>query len=196
DLSDFFQPAHVPPVANAVTYTRASNVPLLIPVTNLLSNVTDVYGDPITLVGVGADGVNLLTTNGATLVNNGSYILYTNSVTPNVNDSFEYTVSDGQGGTNVGTVSIVVNNSNLFGQTSPQLAVTGTNATVTFFGIPGYQYIVDRSTNLMTGSGWVPISTNTAPTDGVIKIMDDFRDLGIPVPPLPSPVFYRLQYNP
>jgi Bacterial Ig domain/Phosphoesterase family/Cadherin-like domain len=195
DLSDFFQPAHVPPVANPVSYTRAANLPLVIPITNLLGNVTSIYGDPITLVGVGTDGLNLLTTNGATLVNNGSYILYTNSVTPNVNDSFEYTVSDGQGGTNAGTVSIVINN-NLFGQTSPQLSMTSTNTTVTFFGIPGYSYIVDRSTNMVMGAGWVPISTNVAPSSGVIQILDNFQDLGIPIPPLPPAVFYRLQYNP
>jgi hypothetical protein len=195
DLSDFFQTAHAPPVANPVSYTRTANLPLLIPITNLLSNVTSIYGDPITLVGVGTDGMNLLTTNGTTLVNNGSYILYTNSVTPNANDSFEYTVSDGQGGTNVGTVSIVINN-NLFGQTSPQLAVGSTNVTATFFGIPGYSYIVDRSTNLMVGAGWVPISTNTAPASGVIQIIDNFQGLGVTIPPLPSPVFYRLQYNP
>ncbi len=196
DLSDFFQPAHVPPVAGHASYTRPANLPLLISITNLLSNVTDVYGDPISLVGVGTDGMNLLSTNGATLVNNGSYILYTNSVTPNANDSFEYTVSDGQGGTNVGTVTIIVNNNSLFGQTSPQLTSTGTNVTATFFGVPGYEYIVDRSTNLTAGEGWVPISTNTAPAGGVIQVTDDFQDLGIPIPPLPGSVFYRLQYDP
>jgi hypothetical protein len=195
DLSDFFQTAHVPPTANPVSYIRAANLPLLIPITNLLSNASSIYNDPITLVGVGTDGANLLTTNGVTLVNNGSYILYTNSVTPNANDSFEYTVSDGQGGTNVGIVSIILNN-NLFGQTSPQLAVSGTNVTATFFGIPGYSYIVERSTNLVEGAGWVPISTNTAPATGVIKVIDDFQDLGIPIPPLPPAVFYRLEYNP
>ena len=195
DLSDFFQVGHVAPVANPVTYMRAANFPLLIAISNLLSNATSIYGDPISLVGVGTDGLNLLTTNGATLANNGSYILYTNSVTPNVNDSFEYTVSDGQGGTGVGTVSIAINSS-LFGQSSPHLALSTTNVAATFFGVPGYQYIVDRSTNLTTGAGWVPISTNVAPANGVIQILDNFQDLGIPIPPLPAAVYYRLQYNP
>lgn len=195
DLSDFFVTAHVPPVANPVTYTRAANVTLLISITNLLSNVSSVYGNPITLVGVGTDGLNLLTTNGATLANNGAYILYTNGVTPNVNDSFLYTVSDGQGGTNVGTVSIVINN-NLIGQTNPKLATTTTNITATFFGVPGFRYTMDRSTNLTVGEGWMPISTNVAPADGVIQVLDNFQDLGIPIPPLPGSAFYRLQYNP
>ena len=196
DLSDFFQGVHVPPVARPAYYTRAANVPLLISVSDLLTNATDVYGNSITLVGVGTDGLNLLSTNGVTLLNNAIYILYTNSMTPNVNDSFNYTVSDGQGGTNVGTVFVVLNNNNLTGQSNARLDLSSTNVTANFFGLPGYRYTVDRSTNLVQGLGWVPISTNTAPANGVIQITDGFQDLGIPIPPLPASAFYRLRYNP
>ncbi len=186
-----------PPVAGIVNYTRADNIPVIIAVSDLLTNVTDADGDAITLIGVGTDGANLLTTNGATLMNNGSYLFYTNSVTPNVNDSFEYSVSDGNGGTSLGKVLITINNS-LTGQTGANLTIGTTNVTASFFGVPGYRYAIDRSTNLMTGAGlgWVPISTNTAPAGGLIQIRDNFQDLGIPIPPLPSQVFYRLRYNP
>jgi len=74
--------------------------------------------------------------------------------------------------------------------------VAAASVTANFFGVPGFQYVVQRSTNLVTGAGWVPISTNTAPPDGLIQVQDTFQGLGIPVPPVPSPVYYRLQYNP
>jgi hypothetical protein len=42
----------------------------------------------------------------------------------------------------------------------------------------------------------VPISTNTAPANGLIQVPDGFQDLGIAVPPLPAAAYYRLRYNP
>ena len=184
-----------PPVATPVFFARASGVTLLIKISNLLTNVTDADEDAITLVGVGKDGLNLLSTNGATLFNNGTYLLYTNSVTPNVNDGFNYTVSDGQGGTNVAALAILLNN-NIIGQSNVRLTISSTNVAANFFGVPGFKYTVQRSTNLTQGLGWVPISTNTAPIGGLIQVLDGFQDLGIPVPPVPANVFYRLEYNP
>jgi hypothetical protein len=124
-------------------------------------------------------------------------VFYTNSVTPNVNDSFEYTVSDGHGGTSLGTVLIVMDD-NLISRTNVNLILSSTNATVNFFGVPGFQYAVERSTNLTpgVGLGWVSIRTNVAPSSGIIQVKDNFQDLGIQIPPLPSTAFYRLRYNP
>ena len=185
-----------PPVAGTAYYTRPANISLKIAISDLLTNVTVAEDDYVTLVGVGTDGLNLLSTNGTTLFTNSTYILYTNSVTPNVNDSFNYTVSDVVGQRSIGTVLITINNNNIIGQTNVNLNVSSTNVTANFFGVPGYQYTVDRSTNLTQGLGWVPISTNTAPANGLIQVVDDFQDLGIPIPPVPSSVFYRLRYNP
>ena len=185
-----------PPVAGTAYYTRPANISLKIAISDLLTNVTVAEDDYVTLVGVGTDGLNLLSTNGTTLFTNSTYILYTNSVTPNVNDSFNYTVSDVVGQRSIGTVLITINNNNIIGQTNVNLNVSSTNVTANFFGVPGYQYTVDRSTNLTQGLGWVPISTNTAPANGLIQVVDNFQDLGIPIPPVPSSVFYRLRYNP
>ena len=189
-----------PPVAGPVYYSRPPGARLLIQVSQLLTNATDVDGDILTLIGVGTDGYNLLTTNGTPLFNSGAYLLYTNSVTPNVNDAFKYTVSDGFGGLSTGTVTILLTtnvlNANITGQSNVKLNVAAASVTANFFGVPGFQYVVQRSTNLVTGAGWVPISTNTAPPDGLIQVQDTFQGLGIPVPPVPSPVYYRLQYNP
>ena len=132
-------------------------------------------------------GVNLTTTNGATLVTNNTLILYPKS--PTVNDQFTYSISDGHGGTGVGIVNIL-----LSGTTSSALSITsitGSNPTaLKAFGIPAYTYIVERSTNMVS---WVPISTNTAASTGDVNVIDNFTDLG-GVPPVSA--FYRLTWNP
>jgi len=186
-----------PPVPTTVVYQRAASLPLEILISDLLTNVTDVDGDPITLVGVGTDGLNLQTTNGVTLSTDSNYIYYTNSVMPNVNDSFEYAVSDGQGGVSLGTIMIVVNTNYVTPPSIPVILST-TNAVVNFFGVPGAQYEVDRSTNLTPGlgMGWVPISTNVAPVSGIIQVNDTFQNLGIQTPPTPPASYYRLRPNP
>jgi hypothetical protein len=183
-------------VAGTAYYARGDNIPLVISVSALLANVTDLFGYPITLVGVGTDGANLQTTTGATLMNNGTDIFYTNSVPANNNDGFQYKVSDGRGDTALGSVVITMNN-NLTGQTSPNLVFGNSSVTATFFGVPGYPYAVDRSTNLTpgVGAGWVQINTTTAPACGQFQVIDTFQDIPV-VPPLPSSVFYRLRYNP
>ena len=184
----------VGPVAGDANYTRSSGVTLLIKVSDLLTNVTDVNGWSVGLTGVGTDGLNLLTTNGTTLFNNGTYIVYTNSVISGVNDAFQYTVSDEHGSTNSGTVFITFNNSttNLVGQSNAKLVVNGSTVKASFSGVPGYRYTVDRSTN-SPSYGWVPISTNIAPANTVIQITDNFQDLGFVVP---NSAYYRLRYNP
>ena len=182
----------VGPIANTAYYARPANVSLKIQVSDLLTNVTDANGFTVSFVGVGTDGLNDQTTNGATLFNYGSFIGYTNSVTPNVNDSFKYTVSDGHGSTATGTVVILISN-NVTGQSNVRLTVSNASITANFFGVPGLQYTVQRSTNLVD---WVSISTNTAPATGLIQVTDTFQDLGQSVPPLPSPAYYRLSYNP
>ena len=188
----------VGPVAANASYTRSAGVALLINISNLLTNVTDANGFAVSLVGAGTDGFNLLTTNGATLLNNGTFLYYSNSVTPKVNDAFTYTVSDGHGSTNFGTVFIIVNDASLnpFGQNNVALNLSSTNVTANFFGVPGYQYTVERSTNLSAGLGWLPVSTNVAPGNGLMQVKDNFQNLNIQVPPVPASVFYRLRYNP
>jgi len=70
-------------------------------------------------------------------------------------------------------------------------SITGGNPNgLTAYGIPGFTYITERSTNL---TDWVEISTNTAATNGVISVSDSFSDLGGSAP---SSAFYRLLWQP
>ena len=69
-------------------------------------------------------------------------------------------------------------NAYLTGQ-GQSVTVSGGPATVTFGCIPGYTYVVQRTTNLMPTVVWVNISTNVAPANGLFKVIDGFSDLGI-----------------
>ena len=168
-----------PPVVNATSYARNAAVnQIKIAVTNLLTNATDVDGDSLTLAAVSA------TTNNAYIIISGGYVMYDN--TNAVADEFTYTVSDGFGGTNSATVTINVDSTPLFGQaTIPAVDTTSGTATLSFAGIPTYNYSVQRSTNL---TSWAVIWTTNAPAGGTFQYIDN---------PAPQPsAYYRLQYNP
>ena len=120
-------------------------------------------------------------TNGIAPTSDGTRIFYQN--TNRVNDEFNYTVSDGFGGTGTGTVRVVVSPF-LAGQNASVSVGTGA-ATVDFAGIPGYTYGVQRSTDLVN---WTMLLTTNAPADGAFEVTD-------PAPPQPT-AFYRLVWNP
>ena len=74
------------------------------------------------------------------------------------------------------------------GSTNATALPAGTNCTLTYLGIPEYEYLTQRSTNLAAG-GWLSISTNTAPASGKIGVIDGFTDLQ---GASPGSAFYRL----
>jgi hypothetical protein len=106
-----------------------------------------------------------------------------------VSDAFNYFVNDGFGGLTTNTVYLTVDTSQT-GQ--PRLTitnVTSSSAKVSFGGLPGYLYYLQRSTNLAGLPGvWATISTNTTSTNVVFTIIDTFPDLGFK----PTPAFYRV----
>jgi autotransporter-associated beta strand protein len=175
-------------MATNVTYVRNAGSSLKISKTNLLTNASDTDSETISLVGVGTDGVNLLTTNGVILTTDANWIYYTNSVTPNAPDSFSYKVTDSRGCLGLGTVTVqVITNATSQGTT---VVVSGNTATVGFAGIPGRSYQVQRSTNLVD---WATLATTNAPAGGVFEWVDDFNDLGVPPADPPSSAYYRLR---
>ena len=185
-----------PPVTTILVASRTAGFPLEIALTDIATNWTDADGDPVELT-----AVNLTSTNGASVYPvsmttnlDGSYVI-TNTAylgyvpTADVADQLSYSVSDGQGGTNIGYINIVVVSS--VTGTNSITSITGGNPNgLTAYGIPGFTYITERSTNL---TDWVEISTNTAATNGVISVSDSFSDLGGSAP---SSAFYRLLWQP
>src|SRR6185369_6125910 len=95
----------------------------------------------------------LTTTNGVTLVTNGTTVFYSNTANPN--DLFNYTINDGHGGSATGTVMIAAWT---IGQFISPPNVNASSVTLHFAGGPGLTYYLDRSINLPPD--WVTISTN------------------------------------
>jgi hypothetical protein len=161
--------------------TRNKGVSLKIRISDLLSGYTsDADGDGRALIGIGVAGHGTLTTND-------TYIFY--SPSDDSNDSFTYTIRDLHSYRPGDTVRTAMNSINITVGNSSGIAqgvtISGGTATVNLAGIPGYTYLLQRSTNLID---WTAISTNTAPTNGVYQVIDNFQDIGF----VPSSAYYRM----
>ena len=167
------------PIANANTLFWVKGwANKSISITNLLANDTDADGDTITLIGVDATSAN-----GVSLATNTTSIQYNGALTNN--DSFNYTISDGLGGTASALVTItVINNSNHLGG----ITLTATNATSMFYANNGMECYVMRATNVTFTAGISNFPSSLAPSNGLIQIADNFADLGS----VPNWAFYRL----
>jgi hypothetical protein len=198
EILSFTTTTNHPPVAAVLTLTQTANVPLMLALSDLATNWSDIDGDPVSLV-----SINFTSTNGATvyplnLTTNldGSYVITNLSllgfVNPaKLNDQISYTISDGLGDSTVGLINIVVSFDALTGQVTGIISSFNNNSvTLSFAGVPGYTYAVERSTNLPT---WTPIWTNTAPAGSFFNFTDTFGDLGGIAP---SSAFYRLSWTP
>ncbi|WP_204137364.1 Ig-like domain-containing protein [Halomicronema sp. CCY15110] len=95
-------PANTPPTATDDSATVTSGGSILIPI---LDNDSDPDGDGLVLQSVSTPTHGTATINGASI----SYTAPANYVGP---DSFTYTVADGNGGTDTGTVSVTVQATN------------------------------------------------------------------------------------
>ena len=96
-------PVNDPPVADADAYTTAEDAVLGVPaVSGVLFGDSDIDGDSLTVTGFTQPA------NGTVAVGADGSFVYTPNANFNGADSFTYAVSDGNGGTATGTVSIAV----------------------------------------------------------------------------------------
>jgi hypothetical protein len=197
NLSDGQVVTNHPPAAAVMTVYRTADLNLMVALSDIATNWSDTDGDNVELT-----GVNLLSTNSQTLyllnvttngdgslaTTNFSFVGYTNN--SNINDQFSYSIVDSYGGTNIGYVNIVIVSS--VGGTNSITAIASGNPTIiTAYGIPGYTYVAQRATNLVSPV-WINIATNFAATNGMISASDSFTDLG-GTPPLSA--YYRLSWS-
>ena len=94
-------PTNQPPVANPDSATTAQNTAVTIAASTLLANDTDANGDSLSLTGVSNP------VNGSVTVSNGN-VIFTPSTNFTGNASFDYSISDGKGGTSSANVSVAV----------------------------------------------------------------------------------------
>lgn len=124
-------------------------------------------GDTLAVVAVSSP-----TANGATVTTDGIAVTYTALSTFTGTDSFTYTVSDGNGGTAVGTVSMTVSANS---GASPNIVSPPTYAdgkfSVTFAGIPNAQYTVEYAEG-SPAPPWTKLKNVTAGANGLFVVED------------------------
>jgi hypothetical protein len=169
-----------PPQTGFFSFSVTNGLPLKVAISSLLSAVVDADSDTVALASVG------ISTNGMVSPTNSAFILFRN--TNYVNDRFDYTVKDSYGAVATGQVLVASVMAPFTGQNA-SLAPSGGSNVLTFHGIPGFVYAVQRSVNLLT---WKNISTNTVPGNGTLNYTDRFADLSQP----PASAFYRLLWLP
>jgi hypothetical protein len=147
-----------PPVANPDAITTASNTPVTFAAAKLTLNDTDIDGDPLTVVAVSSNSA----AGGKAILASGQ-VTYTPPVNFVGNDTFTYTISDGQGGAATGPVMATVGPGGavalniVFGP-----VIIGSNFIVSFAGIPGLTYTIEGSSNVV--GPWTKVANLTAPT--------------------------------
>lgn len=147
----------------------------------LLSKAADVDGDALTVT-----SVNYLTNLGATVTLGAASITYSPAADFTGFDNFHVTLSDPHGATVSGVVTVTVGSppgAGGQGGNTPQLTMLpGGDVGISFQGIPGRTYQIQRSTNL---TDWTPLTTVTAAGNGAVDFTDE--------DPPEGSAFYRLR---
>ncbi|BDI16389.1 hypothetical protein ANSO36C_21910 [Nostoc cf. commune SO-36] len=147
-------PVNDAPVAGEDSATANQNTPLTLLAADLLANDTDVDSSTLSITAV-SNAVN-----GTVTLNSSGNVVFTPTTGfSNGNGSFNYTLSDGNGGTDLGIVTVAVgttlngtnNNDNLNG-TSGNDIINGLNAQDTISGNAGNDNLVgDNGDDLLFG---------------------------------------------
>ncbi|MGK7957790.1 MAG: Ig-like domain-containing protein [Crocosphaera sp.] len=95
-------PVNDAPVAVDDTATTSENTPLILEATSLLANDEDIEQDELIITGVGNS------TNGQVTLDNDGNVIFTPDPNFTGEATFDYTISDGNNGTNTGTVTVTV----------------------------------------------------------------------------------------
>jgi hypothetical protein len=146
-------PTNQPPVANTDSATTAQNTAVTIAASTLLANDTDANGDSLSLMGV-SNAVN-----GSVTFSN-SNVIFTPSTNFTGNASFNYSISDGFGGTSSANVSVAVGGTQIGGSgndiltgTAGNDSLNGGNGNDSLIGNGGNDTLIgDNGTDFLVGS--------------------------------------------
>jgi hypothetical protein len=164
------------PVFPGYTVTLKTGKVLAIAPAKILARASDPDGGAVTLTrafGPSAQGGTVSLT---------GTLNYTPPASFTGTDSFEIELTGSQGGTLRATVTVTVTADASAGLNQTEIRLRDGMVDLTFRGIPGRSYTVQRSTNLLT---WTTLATVVAGADGRIAFTD-------PSPPQPSG-YYRAQ---
>jgi hypothetical protein len=153
-----------PPVAGNFDIWAAANVPVPIPFSQVLSNVTDVDGNTLSIGGYSGQS-----TAGGVITASAIAFTYTPPAGTLVTDQFTYVVEDGLGGQATGMITIHFVISAKPHIDASNINNAGGGAIYTEGGTPDGVYQVQVSADLIN---WTLLETVTASSTGIIEILD------------------------
>jgi len=150
-------------------------------VTDLLINDSDPDGDTIVFSGVAPNS-----TYGGTVTSSSDWVFYTPAAGFTNADTFTYTISDGYGGTSIGSVTVNVKSDNSQPQNFAIEDLGNGSFGLTFTGIPGRTYRI-QYTEQLENPNWQTLASGTPNSLGFFEYVD--------TPPIEKPTrFYRSVY--
>jgi autotransporter-associated beta strand protein len=165
------QIVNTPPIAPNTTASVTENASLVLSVAKLLSLACDADGDPLSITSASPTSTNGPANN--VVLDTGAGTI---TCTPAANfvgtDLFSFIVSDSYGASSTGSVLVTVTSASV---PSPNIVVPPSCAngvfSVTFAGIPGYNYTIQYSPNL-SGGPWTSFTNLKAGDDGQFTVTD------------------------
>ncbi|MEK7950938.1 DUF5060 domain-containing protein [Luteolibacter soli] len=167
---------NLPPVYNGYAFITSVNEPLSLPYGAILASASDPDGDPVSPV-----MTNGSSSQGGQVVMEAGHLTYAPSIDYFGPDSFVLTVGDGRGGFTTATITVQVAEAGSIPPptSSPGLLRVGEGVMrFRYFGAPGANYTLERSTDLAT---WTTLATDLS---GEI----DYLDTAAPT----KAAFYRI----
>ncbi len=166
---------NLPPEAGTFSTATLQDSGRVVYFDQLLATCGDLDGDTLSVTNVGSS------TNGATVIVVGTNALYVPLPGFVGRDEFPYTISDGRGGSAVGTVVVDVYPADGSGLRLTSALRSGADMDLTFAGLPGRTYVVQRALEV-TGP-WTNILSSVADPLGNVSCRDTNS--------APSKAFYR-----
>ena len=84
-------------------------------------------------------------------------------------------------------MNILVSTNSVFSLGNPQITPINGGVLMTFYGVPGYAYVVQRNLDIGNPAIWLDFSTNSTTTSNPAIIVTDTNN---------PQAFYRLKWQP
>jgi hypothetical protein len=161
------QVINTPPVAGKVTIERSPTTSVKVRLSTLLASCSDADGDTLTPT------VSSTSASNATVTVSGGWVFYTPPAGFTNADSFTYTITDGRGGSAVGTVTVAIHVDNSPSQNLTITDLDNGSYRISGNGISGYTYRLQYS-DTAAPFNWVNMfgGSVTADSTGKFEYID------------------------
>ena len=164
-VADGFWPDYGdPPEAAPRTLGVQAGETGVLPLVKLLLRSSDPNGETLRVAAASA-----ISAHGGTVVLGAEDIQYTPVVGFSGGDTFSYVIADTGGDTAVGLITVTVAGGGQGFNLVSLTQIGGGQVRLTYMGMPGYRYALDRTDNLAYPIQWIPQVTNL--TDGVGQLI-------------------------